>query len=127
MAGFVGCVNLSRGKKMERRRYQRIFSQGISAEISDGIGRYTGVVSNVSMNGLMIEDLPPHIDGEASWYIIVIEEKELALKIFFKPKWSVLYETNRMIGWMVVDASWEWAEFVHALYAKTIDCWELLA
>ena len=107
---------------MERRRYQRIFPQGISAEISDGIGFYKGVVSNVSMNGLMIEDLPPHIDGKASWYVIVVEEKELALKIFFKPKWSVSKETNRLVGGMVVDPSWEWAEFVHALYAKTIDC-----
>jgi PilZ domain len=106
---------------MERRRYQRIFPQGLSAEISDGIGFYKGVVSNVSMNGLMIEDLPSRIDGKAPWYIVVVKDRELSFRIFLKPKWSVLEETNRFVGGMIVDPSWDWADFVHTLAAKAKD------
>jgi len=103
---------------MEKRRYQRIFPQGLSAEISDGIGFYKGVVSNISMNGLTIEDLPSRIDGKASWYIVVVRYKELSFRIFLKPKWSLLDGSNRLVGGMIVDPSWDWAEFVHTLTAK---------
>jgi hypothetical protein len=103
---------------MERRREQRIFSQGLSAEISDGIGYYKGVVSNISMNGLKIEDLPPRIDGKSPWYIVVVRDKETSFRILLKPVWSALQETNRLVGGIIVDPSWNWANFVHAMSEK---------
>ncbi len=106
---------------MERRREQRIISQGLLAEISDGIGYYKGVVSNLSVNGLMIEDLPSRIDGEAPWYIVVVRHKEIFFRILLKPIWSALQETNRLIGGIIVDPSWDWANFVHTMSATAED------
>ncbi len=103
---------------MEKRRYQRIFPLGLSAEISDGIGFYKGFVSNISMNGIKIEELPSRIDGKSSWYIAVIKDHDACFQIYIKPKWSVLQGANSTIGGMIVDPSWHWASYVHTLAEK---------
>ena len=100
---------------MERRRYKRVFPHGLSAEISDGIGYYRGVVSNVSLNGISIEELPSRIDGNAPWFIVMVRDRHYSFRIFLKPKWSIQEGSDRSIGGVIVDPSWDWADFVHTL------------
>jgi hypothetical protein len=105
---------------MEKRKNPRIFTQGLSVEISDGIGFYNGIVSDVSMAGIKMVDLPQRLDGKASWLVVVITGHDASYRMFIKPRWSVLKGTGRSIGGVIVDPSRDWAEFIHGFEPETM-------
>ncbi len=121
MVGFVCCVtnNLNAEDKMEKRKNRRIFTQGLSVEISDGIGFYKGNVSDVSTAGIRMVDLPPRLDGKSSWLVVVITGHDASHRMFIKPRWSVLKGTGMSIGGVIVDPSWDWADFIRGFEPET--------
>ena len=62
---------LNAEEKIEKRKNRRISTQGLSVEISDGIGSYSGRVGDVSMSGIRMVDLPSRPDGNASWLRVI--------------------------------------------------------
>ena len=111
---------LNAEEKIEKRKNRRISTQGLSVEISDGVGFYSGRVGEVSQSGILMVDLPSRLDGEASWLIVVITGQDASYRMFIKPRWSVLEGTCRSVGGMIVDPSWEWADFVKGFAPETM-------
>jgi hypothetical protein len=105
---------------MEKRKHRRVSAQGLSVEISDGISLYKGTVSDISMSGVRMAELPSRLDGKSSWLAVVISGHDASFRMFIKPRWSVLKDAGMSIGGVIVDPSWDWADFIHGFEPKTM-------
>jgi hypothetical protein len=97
---------------MERRKYQRISMENLSVDVSDGVGFFPGVVSDVSRFGLSMTDLPVRLDGDAKKMTIVISGKNGHFKMNVRPKWSAKDGIRKSVGAEITNTPWGWTEFV---------------
>lgn len=97
---------------MEKRRSQRITSKRLLANISDGLGFYTGIVTNFSRTGISIEDVPVRLEEKSQNVSVVLESANSNFKLKTKPRWSEQNSISKVLGLEIVNATWGWAEFV---------------
>jgi hypothetical protein len=97
---------------MERRKYQRIVMENLSVDVSDGVGFFPGIVSDVSRFGMSMTDLPKRLDGDVKKMIVVISGKGGHFKMSVRPKWSTSDGLRKSVGAEISNTPWGWTEFV---------------
>lgn len=97
---------------MEKRRHERIESSKILADISDGLGFYTGIVKDFSRSGLLLEDVPKRLDDTSAQVSVIIASGTANFKLKAKKRWTKPQAFSKMIGFELTDAPLGWAEFV---------------
>ncbi len=105
-------LSFTYGADMEKRKFQRMAMCDLSVDISDGVGSFPGVVSDVSRFGIGLKDLPKKINMEAKRMTVVISGQGGHFKMYVRPKWSVAKGLEKDIGVEISNAPWGWTEFV---------------
>jgi len=92
----------------------------LQVDVSDGIGFFPGVVSDVSRFGIGISDLPKKLDTAAKKMTIVISGQGEHFKMNVRPKWAVRDGMRKNVGVEISNAPWGWTEFVMG-YEPVVD------
>lgn len=97
-----------------KRRDQRGKVAGFYSDIADGNFVFAGVVKDISSRGIKISDLPLDFPLEKSGYRTVISGSGKHYRVLLRPCWANRDSGTRSIeaGFMIVDAPWDWEEFV---------------
>lgn len=111
----------------EHRKYQRMEVDGYNADISDGIGFFPGVVSDVSRFGFLMTDLPKRISPVAKRMTVVVSGHGKNFKMLVRPKWSNDSGFRKMMGFEIINTPWEWTEFVMKIEPDADhDVWDVI-
>ena len=103
-------------EEQEKREHERMELHGHIADVADGNFVYGGIVEDVSRFGVKLNSLPTKFAVEGKLYCIVISRGStgVSYKLTVRPRWKRETKSGLFmdIGFKVVDAPWEWTEFV---------------
>lgn len=99
-------------KQEGKRAYQRVRVQEFQVDISDGVGFFPGVVSDISRFGLGMVDLPKRINETVDRMTVVITGQGKSFKMVVKPKWTEQNGLRKKIGCEIIDTPYTWTDFV---------------
>ncbi|WP_136806183.1 hypothetical protein [Desulfosediminicola flagellatus] len=94
------------------RRYLRAVVSGFSCDIADGHRFIGGNVENVSSTGFKMTAVEDTFPAEDFYYHTVVSGNGKHYKIIAKPCWKRQTDEGLEIGFKIIDAPWEWTEFV---------------
>jgi hypothetical protein len=97
---------------MEKRKFQRIAINNLTVNVSDGIGVFPGMISDVSKFGIGMHDLSRKLHGDVKKMTVVISGPKVHYKMDVKPKWSVKDSLRESVGAEILNAPWSWTEFI---------------
>ena len=108
------------------RKSRRLEVHGLNADISDGIGFFPGIISDISRQGLGLSDLPQRVDDSARKMTIVVTGHGRNFKMLVRPRWSEKEGIRKKIGCEIVTIPWEWTDFVSTFEPKDDeDIWNI--
>lgn len=98
---------------MQKRRYRRNDVAGMIGEISGGNTVMRGNVTDISVGGFKISNIPANFDADKHAYKTVLSCRGRHFKLLVTPCWqrqgSDPYSIE--IGFKILDSTWEWVEF----------------
>lgn len=97
---------------MEKRRYDRVKVGNCLADLSDGKGFFSGVIGDVSRQGLLLQEIPKRFDSGTRKLIVVFAVERRNFKIVGAPRWVEDEGMARKMGVEILKAPTGWAEFV---------------
>ena len=106
---------------MEKRKHMRIAMKTLSVDAYDGIGFFSGGVSDVSSLGLCLTDLPNHLKEHKKILTIVVSAREEHFKMTVMAKWSIKGGVRKSVGVKIINAPWEWTEFIMQFDPVSLD------
>jgi len=108
----------------EQRRYERVGIQGLEADVSDGVGCFPGVITDISRFGMLMTDLPKRVDGSVKRMTVVVSGHGKNFKMLVRPQWSKDTGLRQQMGFQILSTPWEWTSFVMKLEPKNeTDVW----
>ena len=111
----------------DNRRYDRIDIQGLEADISDGVGFFPAVISNISRFGIQMTDLPKRVNEQSKKITVVVSGHGRNFKMITRPKWSEKTGLRKALGLEIINTPWEWTDFVMKFEPKdNKDVWETI-
>ena len=111
----------------EHRKYHRIEVDGFSADISDGVGFFPGVISDISRFGMLMSDLPKRINESTKRMTIVVSGHGKNFKMLVRPKWTESGGLRKKVGFEIINTPWEWTEFVMQMEPEIDDeVWDVI-
>jgi len=96
---------------MEKRRHPRIALKNLCVDVSDGVGFFTGTISDFSRFGFCMTDLPKRLNGKVNKMIVVISGQGKNFKMNVVPRWSADNNPTKSVGAEILNAPWSWTEF----------------
>ncbi len=97
------------------RRYPREQIIGYSIDIADGQFFARGAIEDISLNGFKIAMPSDSFKADQFKYKTVFSGHGKHFKLLVKPCWKKTCGQQSEIGFKIVDAPWEWAEFAMAI------------
>ncbi len=97
---------------MEKRRHQRMPVKNLWADVSDGKGFFSGIVTDLSRFGLRMVDLPGKLDNNSQRLSLVISGHGKNFKMLVRPRCSRKEVNQKSVGVEIINAPWGWTEFV---------------
>ncbi len=96
-----------------KRKYRRAGMAGFVGDVADGKSIYSGYVSDISVGGFKIADLPLSFSAERHTYTAILSGGGKHYLVLAKPCWqrSAAMKSRIDIGFKIIDAPWEWVEF----------------
>lgn len=110
-------------KHMDKRRHPRIPIRGLSADISDGKGFYTGRVTDISRFGMSLNHISKELDGKADILSVIIDGQGAHFKLLIKQKWENVTGESKIIGGQIENSPWDWTDFVMQMEPEQDDIW----
>jgi hypothetical protein len=101
--------------RMEKRRHPRIVVTGMSIDVSDGIGCWSGTVNDVSRNGLRVSDLGSMLGKKTGTYTVVASKGWTHFKFRVKPRWEVVRAQIKTMGMEIAETPGKWTEYIQTL------------
>jgi hypothetical protein len=95
-----------------KRKYRRVGISGFVGTLADGTKVIEAIVENISTSGFKFTNLPESFSAEKHTYIAVISGEGKHYKVLAKPCWRKKEGENINIGFKILDAPWEWVEFI---------------
>jgi hypothetical protein len=87
----------------------------MAADISDGILVFGGNVSNASLKGLMIRNVPRNFNFNTPKWVAVINSPGKIFKLLMNPHWSKVQGKRMDIGFQIVSPPLKWIRFINEL------------
>ncbi|WP_417909133.1 PilZ domain-containing protein [Candidatus Electronema sp. PJ] len=105
---------------VEKRRQTRTKLKGYIADIADGHFIYGGMVEDVSLEGLRLNDLPDKFSVEGKRYSIVISggPDSPCYKLKVAPRWRRKNGILVDVGFNIAEAPVGWKTFVQNIMPK---------
>jgi len=97
---------------MKTRKYPRIPMKNISVDVYDGVGFFSGIISNFSRLGFCMTDLSKKINADFKIMTVVVTCHGKRFKMKATPKWSNKDNLIKSIGAEILDVPFDWTEFV---------------
>lgn len=94
------------------RRYKRQSLNNYTGDISDERVVVNGIVENVSASGFKLTGVSNAFASVGLDCSVVVSGDGKNFKLKARPCWEKQGGASKEIGFKVVDASWEWYEFV---------------
>lgn len=100
--------------KIDKRRQARIKLNGYIADIADGNFIYGGIIEDVSLEGLRLNDLPVRFAVEGRKYCIVVSGGPEAdhYKLMVYPRWRRKNGSFMDVGFRVADSPKDWKTLI---------------
>ena len=95
----------------------------VEADISDGKGFFTGMVTDISRFGLSITDVPKKLDLRADIYSVILDGPGTHFKLLARPVWEEDDGTSKTIGAQIENSPWTWTEYVMRHEPEEDDIW----
>jgi hypothetical protein len=97
-----------------KRKHPRVEVHGYVGDVADGNFVLGGIVEDVSSGGFKMSNLPGTFSATDRSYTTVISGKGKHYRVIVIPCWTKKLGNDRSmeVGFRIVQASWEWAEFV---------------
>ncbi len=104
-----------------KRKYSRIPVSNVVCDIADGSFVFQGFVEDISSAGVKISQLPQTFSSERKSYRVIVTSQGKNFRIIVFPCWtnSDKLSQKAIAGFKIVEASWEWEEFVLGMEAGT--------
>lgn len=108
---------------LEKRRQGRMKLKGYIADIADGHFVYGGMVEDVSLEGLRLNDLPDKFAVQGKRYSVVVSGgPDLpCYKLKVSPRWRRKNGILVDVGFNIAEAPAGWQNFVQKNMSKTAD------
>ena len=106
---------MSKTTRIEKRKHPRIAVTGMGIDVSDGIGSWSGTVSDVSLNGLCVSDLGLVLGKKTGTYTVVASRGLSHFKFRVKPRWEVVWTRSKTMGMEIFETPGKWVEYVQNL------------
>ncbi len=102
---------------IDKRRYERVELKGYIADIADGRFIFGGIVEDVSLDGLRLNDLPVRFGVDGKQYRIVVSGGPAGnhFKLTVFPCWKHDNGASIDVGFKVVEHNGVWKTFVKQL------------
>lgn len=84
----------------------------LTVDVSDGVGFFQGLVSDISRFGMCLTDLPKRLNGAARKMTVVVSWKGEHFKMDVRPRWFTEDGAGKYVGVEITNAPWSWTEFV---------------
>ncbi len=99
---------------IEKRRQTRMKLKGYIADIADGHFIYGGIVEDISLGGLRLNDLPDKFAIEGKKYSVILSGGPDApcYKLKVSPRWRKKNGFLLDVGFSIVEAPENWKSFV---------------
>lgn len=108
---------------MDKRRHPRVSIRGFTADISDGKGFFTGTVTDISRNGMSLNDIHKKLDRNADILSVIVDGQGGHFRLLIKQKWETDTGVLKIIGGQIENSPWNWAEFVKQLEPDRDNIW----
>lgn len=95
----------------------------VEADISDGKGFFTGMVTDISRFGLSITDVPKKLDRGADIYSVILDGPGTHFKLLARPVWEEDDGMSKTIGAQIENSPWTWTEYVMRHEPEDDDVW----
>ena len=92
----------------------------MGADVSDGTLVFDGTVSNVSLKGLMLLNIPRKFDFYSPKWVAVIDGPGKIFKLLMKPRWSKIQGQHKSIGFQIISPPLKWIRFINTLDNREI-------
>lgn len=110
-------------KHMDKRRHPRIPIRGLNADISDGKGFFTGIVTDISRYGMSLDRIAKNLDPDADILSVIVDGQGSHFKLLIKQKWETDAGVVKVIGGQIENSPWDWTEFVMQMEPEQDDIW----
>ena len=102
---------------LEKRKNNRLKLRGYIADIADGHFVYDGIIDDVSVDGLRLNDLPERFIMEKRKYNLVLSggPDSVCFKLTVYPRWIKKNQYSLDIGFHITGASTGWKTFIQAM------------
>ncbi len=107
---------------MIKRRHQRIQTQNLIADLSDGIDSFSGTINNISRQGMLLDDIPHRRKNEGIKLSIIVSTKGKEFKMQVEPKWFSGNKSQKM-GLAIIDPPLDWTVFAMDCELNEEDTW----
>ncbi|MFH0785024.1 MAG: PilZ domain-containing protein [Pseudomonadota bacterium] len=97
---------------MEKRKHLRVAMKNLWVDLSDGVEKFRGIVSDISRLGMRISGLPKSVNTETTKLKIVVAGKEGYISMLVGSRWQMDGEGKKAIGVEITNAPLRWTEFV---------------
>lgn len=97
---------------MNKRHQSRKRVSHLVAEISDGNALHSGIVSNISHSGLVLDDIPPEIKHHGEAINLTVLSNDQSYRVRAIPKWIRENNSKKTIGLRVFSVPRDWYKFV---------------
>jgi hypothetical protein len=97
---------------MERRKQSRIKTNNLSIVVSDGIGPSQGLVSDMSLSGMRINNLPKRLHLKTGHLSVIISQNTKLFRMNAKPRWYLEKDGKISIGVNIKNFPLRWREFI---------------
>lgn len=93
--------------------------QGMSIDVSDGIGCCSGKVHDISRLGICLVNLAKRFGKNINTYTVVASNEGKNFKFRVRPRWEMAGRLNKKVGGEICDLPRQWTEYVMSLEQKS--------
>lgn len=106
---------------MNKRRHQRMKVVNCFADLSDGVGFFSGTVVDISQTGLLLDDVPKKLNNQSKKLTVIVSTEGKNFKILAIPKWVSENNYSKSMGIEILNAPSAWSDFVRQHEPKELD------
>jgi len=97
---------------MEKRKHPRIKIDNLPIDVSDGTRLFQGSVSDISLSGIRINELPDKLNMNAKIITIVFSENKKLFKMEVTPRWHHDNDGRTSMGVKILNTPWNWTDYI---------------
>jgi len=97
---------------MERRKDSRIKINTLSIVVSDGIAPSRGMISDLSLSGMRINNLPRRLNINTSQLSVILSENKKLFRMNVNPRWYFEQDGEISMGVKIANTPLRWVDFI---------------